>query len=99
MLLTLITYSYRVLAILVTILPIILNVIYPSSIVSSLLYIPLFSLALAVFFVYLEKQLLLTCLLINKRLRMSQDLLNQKLNSDNQPLHKIFACNSLLKRL
>lgn len=97
MFLTIIKYSYRVLAILVTMLPIVLNVTYPSSIVSSLLYIPLFSLTLAVLFVYLEKQLLLSCLLINKQLKTSKKLLNQKLNSDNQPLHKICACCSLLK--
>jgi phosphate/sulfate permease len=93
MLLSFIKYSYRLLSTLVVLLPIVLNVIYPSSIVSSLIYVPLLSLTLAVFFVYLEKQLLLSCLIINKRIQTSKKILNQKLKSDNQPLEKI--CESI----
>lgn len=57
MLLSIIKYLYRGLSTLIVFIPITLNVIYPSSIVSSLIYIPLLSLTLTLFFIYFEKQM------------------------------------------
>jgi hypothetical protein len=96
MLLLFIKYSYRVLATLVVALPITLNVIYPSSIVSSLIYIPLLSLALAVIFIYVEKQLQLNSLVIKKRLKDNNN--NRPSSINKRYLNKLVIGNNLSKQ-
>jgi hypothetical protein len=97
MVLSLIKYTYRVLAITVITLPVILNVIYPSSIVSSLIYIPLLSLALTMLLVYLEKQLLLAYLLVNQRLKIRKQFNVQKKIEEKRPFQKPCESNNLSK--
>ena len=96
MLLSFIKYSYRILATLVVVLPIALNVINPSSIVSSLIYIPLLSLALAVFFIYFDKQL--NFLVIKQRLKNTNKKLNQQSLIKKRYLNKLCKGNHLSKQ-
>lgn len=56
MLIQFLKLSYRVSASLVVMFPIILNVILKGNMVASLLYIPIISLTLAVFFIHVDKQ-------------------------------------------
>lgn len=60
MLQTLLILSYRVAAILAVITPIIINITFKGDILTSLLYAPLTSLALAVIFIYFDRQLVTT---------------------------------------
>lgn len=53
------SYIYRLAAIAISITPIVLNVIFVNSIQMSLLYVPLLSLVLALFFIYLDSKVLL----------------------------------------
>lgn len=97
MLLIFIKYIYRALSALVVILPITLNVIYPSSIIHSIIYVPVLSFSLTVFFIYFEKQIFLSCVMINKQITESKQSLNQKYKNKNLPLYKGCESSNLSK--
>ena len=77
MLFTFVVNLYRLLALSVVLMPIILNVMEPSSFVTSLLYIPAFSLFLTSLFIYFDKQLLITIQLIKTRKAQKQRLIHK----------------------
>ena len=68
MLINLIIYFYRFISVIFVLVPITLNVLFPSGIIESILYIPLISLSLSIFFIYFDKQLLNFLKITNKRL-------------------------------
>jgi len=80
MFIPLIKSFYRTLATTVTLLPIILNVYFVGDMVTSLLYIPLLTLALAILFVYFDKRLneLLAPL---KQSKVQRDICEKRVNS------------------
>ena len=80
MFIQLIKSVYRILATVVTLLPISLNVVFAGDMLTSLLYIPLLTLALAILFVYFDKQLneLLAPL---KQSKVQRDICEKRVNS------------------
>lgn len=74
MLINLIIYFYRFISVIFVLVPITLNVLFPSGIIESILYIPLISLSLSIFFIYFDKQLLNFLKITNKRLLIYKDM-------------------------
>lgn len=58
---------YRILAIIVILTPIVLNIMNKGDIVYSLLYLPLLTLLLTIFFIYVDQKLEQALLSINKK--------------------------------
>ncbi len=78
MILTFIKYLYRILATIVVSMPIILNILNPSDILNSLLYTPLLSLGLAIFFAYFDNQIIIFLELLNNYLTLCNKCLMKK---------------------
>ncbi|GAA6206239.1 hypothetical protein NBRC116600_30370 [Thalassotalea sp. SU-HH00458] len=97
MLLSMIKYLYRVLSTLIVFIPITLNVMYPSSIINSLLYIPVLSLSLALLFIYFEKQITQYYWSIKKQSFTNIERSNEKALSEKFFLCEICKVNNLLK--
>ena len=81
-------WSYRAVAALITASPIILNILMQGSIVTSLLYVPIASLILAAIFIYAEHHVLAMSCHCGQLTKTGQKLLKQRLSM--QPGEQFF---------
>jgi len=80
MFIQLIKSVYRILATVVTLLPISLNVVFAGDMLTSLLYIPLLTLASSILFVYFDKRLI-ELLASLKQNKVERNICEKRVNS------------------
>jgi phosphate/sulfate permease len=69
-----ILYSYRAIALLITSIPMIINVVFIGDIVTSLIYVPLISIFIATLSIYLDKKLSLALQDFCQQIKRDKDL-------------------------